>query len=178
MSSGWGIRTLSSAHPSFNPHSYQNGSVWPHDNVLIAEGFRRYGFAAEASRVARDISRSSGYFVSHGMPELYSGIQREATNFPVQYIGANVPQGWAAGSCFSLLQTILGFRADVPAGKIYIDPMLPDSLPDLVVTSLRAMDRLELRFWREGDATRWEVIRGDSGTVEQRRFAMANERWL
>jgi glycogen debranching enzyme len=179
MWSGWGIRTLSSANPSFNPHSYQNGSVWPHDNAIIAEGFRRYGFAAEASRVARDISRSSGYFVSHQMPELYSGLQREPTNFPVQYIGANVPQGWAAGSSFSLLQSMLGFQHDAPAGKVYIDPILPDWLPDIIVTGLPAGDqRLDVRFWRDGEATKWEVIRGNADTMVQRSFAMANERWF
>ena len=100
MWSGWGIRTLSADHPAYNPYSYQNGAVWPHDNALIALGFRRYGFADEAARIARDISGAAGYFMLHQMPELYSGLQRDPTNFPVQYLGANVPQAWAAGSLF------------------------------------------------------------------------------
>ena len=78
MWSGWGIRTLSADHPSFNPHSYQNGSVWPHDNGLIAIGFKRYGFHAEAARIARDISGACSYFMLHQMPELFAGLAREA----------------------------------------------------------------------------------------------------
>ena len=113
MWSGWGIRTLSAKHPAFNPNSYQNGSVWPHDNALIAIGFRRYGFVEEANRVARDISGAAGYFAFHQMPELYSGLQRDPSNFPVQYLGANVPQAWAAGSAFASLQMIAG----LPAGR-------------------------------------------------------------
>ncbi|HEX5509974.1 MAG TPA: glycogen debranching N-terminal domain-containing protein, partial [Pseudolabrys sp.] len=104
MWSGWGIRTLSSDHPTYNPYSYQNGSVWPHDNGFIALGFRRYGFAAEAARVARDVSGAGSYFMQHQMPELYAGLQHNLTNFPVQYLGANVPQAWAAGSTFVFLK--------------------------------------------------------------------------
>jgi glycogen debranching enzyme len=91
MWSGWGIRTLSADHPAYNPFSYQNGSVWPHDNGLIALGFRRYGFAAEAARVARGVSDAGSYFMQHQMPELYAGLQRDWMSFPVQYLGANVP---------------------------------------------------------------------------------------
>ena len=76
MWSGWGIRTLSADNPAYNPHSYQRGSVWPHDNGIIALGFKRYGFAAEAARVARDISEAASYFVSYRLPELYAGIAR------------------------------------------------------------------------------------------------------
>ena len=98
MWSGWGIRTLSADHPAFNPYNYQTGAVWPHDNSLIALGMRRYGFAAEAAAVARDISRAASHFLLNQLPELYGGLQRDATSFPVQYLGANVPQAWAAGS--------------------------------------------------------------------------------
>ena len=99
MWSGWGVRTLSAAHPSFNPYSYQNGSVWPHDNSLIALGLSGMGLADEANRVAEDIQRAASYFTQRQLPELYSGVQRDDTNFPVQYLGANVPQAWAAGVC-------------------------------------------------------------------------------
>ena len=74
--SGWGIRTLSSDHPSFNPYNYQTGAVWPHDNSLIALGMRRYGFAAEAAAVARDISGAASHFLLSQLPELYAGLQR------------------------------------------------------------------------------------------------------
>ena len=141
MWSGWGIRTLSAKHPAYNPYSYQNGSVWPHDNGIIATGFRRYGFVEEAARIARDVSAAASYFMLHQVPELYSGIQRDPTNFPVQYLGANVPQAWAAGSAFAFLQVILGFQPDAPHDKLYIDPALPNWLPDLTVMGLRIGQR-------------------------------------
>jgi glycogen debranching enzyme len=122
MNSGWGIRTLSSEHPAYNPYSYQNGSVWPHDNSLIVLGFRRYGFEHEASQIARDISEAASHFMLNQLPELYAGVQRNSSNFPVQYLGANVPQAWAAGSCFALLQAILGIQPDAPNDRLYVDP--------------------------------------------------------
>jgi glycogen debranching enzyme len=171
MWSGWGIRTLSSDHPAYDPHSYQNGSVWPHDNGLIALGFRRYGFVEEALALARDVSGAATYFMQHQLPELYAGLARTPTTFPVQYKGANVPQAWAAGSCFSLLQMIVGFQPDGPAGRLYIDPMLPDWMPHLTLRDLR-VDRMsfDLRLWRDGDATRWEVLKGDRTRVHHRAF--------
>ncbi|MGH6970038.1 MAG: amylo-alpha-1,6-glucosidase, partial [Caulobacteraceae bacterium] len=178
MWSGWGIRTLSSDHPAYNPHSYQNGSVWPHDNGLIAMGFRRYGFDKEAAQVARDVSRADGYFVQHRMPELYAGLQRGETNFPVLYKGANVPQAWAAGSCFSLLGAIVGFQPDAPNGKLYIDPALPDWMPDLALMDIRLGGRVfDLRLWRDGERTLWEVTRGQRRMVEQRAFARGPDLW-
>jgi len=172
MWSGWGIRTLSANHPAYNPYSYQNGSVWPHDNAIIAMGFRRYGFAEEAARVARDISRAASYFALHQVPELYSGIQRDPTNFPVQYLGANVPQAWAAGSAFAFLQAILGFQPDAPRGRLYIDPALPAWLPDLTVMDLQVgNENFDLRFWRDGEKTRWEVMSGNHRAIEHRSYA-------
>ncbi len=179
MWSGWGIRTLSADHPAYNPYSYQNGSVWPHDNAMIAIGFRRYGYAKEAAQIARDISGAAGYFALHQMPELYSGLQRDPTNFPVQYLGANVPQAWAAGSCFAFLQMITGFQPDAPAGKLMLDPALPDWLPDLTLRDLRLNDhQFDIRFWRDGAATRFEVLKGDPMAVGVRTFATETERWL
>jgi glycogen debranching enzyme len=179
MWSGWGIRTLSADHPAYNPHSYQNGSVWPHDNALISMGFRRYGFAAEANRIVRDVSGAASYFVLHQMPELYSGLQRDPTNFPVQYLGANVPQGWAAGSVFAMLQTIVGFQPDAPAGKLYIDPILPDWLPELVLKDLRVGRRIfNIRLWRDGAETQFEVLKGAASAVSRRDYATAHARRL
>ncbi len=179
MWSGWGIRTLSTRHPAYNPFSYQNGSVWPHDNTLIAAGFRRYGFAAEAGRVARDLSAAAAFFMLHQMPELYSGLQREPTNFPVQYLGANVPQAWAAGSVFGLLQALTGFQPDAPGGKLYLDPALPDWLPELILRDLRVGTNVfDLRFVRDGPATRFEVLKGDATAIIQRSFATETERWV
>jgi glycogen debranching enzyme len=172
MWSGWGIRTLSADHPAYNPYSYQNGSVWPHDNGFIALGFRRYGFAAEAARVARDVSGAGGYFMQHQMPELYAGLQRSPTNFPVQYLGANVPQAWAAGSAFCFLQALLGFQPDAPNERLYIDPVLPEWLPDITVMDLRVGQRsFDVHFWRDGDKTQWEVLKGDRDAVTRRDYA-------
>jgi glycogen debranching enzyme len=172
MWSGWGIRTLSSQNPAYNPLSYQRGSVWPHDNGIIAIGFRQYGFAEEAAKVAHAVTDAGGYFALYQMPELYAGIEREDANFPVQYPDANVPQAWAAGSVFSLLQALLGFDADAPHGKLYVDPALPDWIPDLRLVDFRLGKQVfDLRFWREGDETRFEVLKGDRHAVERRSLA-------
>jgi glycogen debranching enzyme len=170
MWSGWGIRTLSARHPAYNPLAYQRGSVWPHDNGLIAMGMKRYGFANECARVARDISEAASYFAGYRLPELYSGIERTPASFPVQYRGANVPQAWAAGAVFHLLQAILGLQADAPNGRLFVDPSLPHWLPDLSLSGLRVgTGRLNLRFWREGETTRWEAdTQSGDIRVEQR----------
>jgi glycogen debranching enzyme len=174
MWSGWGIRTLSADHAAFNPYNYQTGSVWPHDNSLIALGMRRYGFAAEAAAVARDISRAASHFLLNQLPELYGGLQRDPTNFPVQYLGANVPQAWAAGTSFMLLQAVLGLEPDAPRGKLYVDPALPDWLPDVTLSDLRlGRRRFDIRFWRDGTKTVFEVLKGNSDIVEQRSIALS-----
>lgn len=169
MNSGWGIRTLSSDHPAYNPYSYQNGSVWPHDNSLIVLGFKRYGFTEEAAHIARDISEAASHFLLNQLPELYAGVARNGANFPVQYLGANVPQAWAAGSCFALLQAMLGIQQDAPADRLYVDPALPEWLPDVTLLDLRVGKRhLDIRFRRDGDKTVWDVLRGDAKVVEYR----------
>jgi glycogen debranching enzyme len=174
MWSGWGIRTLSADHPSFNPYNYQTGAVWPHDNSLIALGMRRYGFAAEAAAVARDISGAAGHFLLNQLPELYAGLQRDPTSFPVQYLGANVPQAWAAGTPFMLLQAILGLQQDAPHDKLYVDPALPDWLPDVRLTDLRlGKRRFDIRFWRRGKDTLYEVLSGKREAVERRSIVLS-----
>jgi glycogen debranching enzyme len=158
MWSGWGIRTLSSQHHAYNPYSYHRGSVWPHDNGIIALGFKRYGFIDQAAAVARDISRAASYFESHRIPELYAGIVRQEDTFPVQYLGANVPQAWAAGSIFHLLQAITGLQANAPEGMLYVDPHLPRWLPDLHLTGISVGDSVvDLHFRREGELTKWDA---------------------
>jgi len=172
--SGWGIRTLSADHAAFNPYNYQTGAVWPHDNSLIALGMRRYGFAAEAAAVARDISRAASHFLLNQLPELYAGLQRDPTSFPVQYLGANVPQAWAAGTPFMLLQAMLGLQHDAPRGKLYIDPALPDWLPDVALTDLRLGRRhFDIRFWRDGKDTVFKVLKGKNGVVEQKSIVLS-----
>ena len=173
MWSGWGIRTLSADHPSFNPYNYQTGAVWPHDNSLIALGMRRYGFAAEAAAIARDISRAAGHFLLNQLPELYAGLQRDATSFPVQYLGANVPQAWAAGAPFMLLQAMLGLQQDAPRGKLYVDPALPEWLPDVTLSDLRlGKQRFDIRFRRDGKETVFAVLSGRCDAVERRSMSL------
>jgi len=168
MWTGWGIRTLSADNPAFNPYNYQTGSVWPHDNAIIAMGFKFYGFAAEAGRIAHDISTAASHFLLNQLPELYTAFARDENTFPVQYIGANVPQAWAAGSAFMLTQALLGFLPDAPRSKLYVDPSLPEWLPDLTVQDLSVgKHKLDIRFWREGEQTAFEVISGDPKLVER-----------
>ncbi len=169
MWSGWGIRTLSAKHRAFNPYNYQTGAVWPHDNAIIAMGFRRYGFAAEAAAIARSISGAASHFLMNQLPELYAGLQRDANSFPVQYVGANVPQAWAAGTPFVLLQAMLGILPDGPNGKVYVDPALPNWLPDVTLYDLRLGRRVfDVRFWRDGTDTKFEVLRGDANAIVRR----------
>ena len=166
MFSGWGIRTLSGKHRAFNPYSYHNGSVWPHDNSLIALGMKRYGFAAEAGRVARAVSGAGSFFALHQLPELYAGIARDDTNFPVQYLGVNVPQAWAAGSTFAFTQALAGVEADAPNRRLHLDPVLPEWLPELTVHDLAVGDQVfDVRFTRTKDGTATEVLKGDAANV-------------
>jgi glycogen debranching enzyme len=176
MWSGWGIRTLSALHPAFNPYNYQTGSVWPHDNSIIALGFKRYGFGAEAARIARDISEAASHFQFYQLPELYTAIERDESSFPVQYLGANLPQAWAAGSVFALMQAMLGLQPDAPRGKLYVDPSMPAWLPDLTALDLRVGEaRFDIRFWRDGEETQFEVLQGDPKAVQRRGFGLQLE---
>ncbi len=166
MFSGWGVRTLSAKHPAYNPISYHNGSVWPHDNGLIAQGLARYGFHAEAARIARGIGDAAAYFSMNQIPELFAGIARNGTDFPVQCPGANVPQAWAAGSAFSFLQAALGLNPDAAGGRLHLDPHLPDWLPGLTLRDLRVgAQSFDLGFRRVGGVTEVEVLRGDKTAV-------------
>jgi glycogen debranching enzyme len=171
MNTGWGIRTLSCRHGAYNPYSYQNGSVWPHDNSLIALGFKRYGFAADVAAIARGISEAASHFESSQLPELYAGIDRTESPFPVQYLGANVPQAWAASSVFALLQALLGIEQDAPNHRLWIDPALPKWLPDITMLNIPlGSDRFSLKFTRDGEHSICEVLDGDPAVVQRRPF--------
>ncbi len=170
MWSGWGIRTLSERNPAYNPYSYQRGAVWPHDNGIIALGCKRYGFVDATNRISRALFDAAGCFKGYRLPELFAGLRRAPATFPVQYVGANIPQAWAAGSIFHVIQAILGLRADAPAGRLYVTPTLPDWLPSVKLTNLKVgKARLGLRAWREGKGCRWEIdeLTGDLDVVEE-----------
>jgi glycogen debranching enzyme len=153
MWSGWGIRTLAASHAYYNPFSYHTGSVWPHDNAMIAGGFRRYGFDAEAAGVAKGIFDAAERFPMNRLPELFSGLERDLGAFPVPYLGASAPQAWAAASVFRLVAVVCGIHARVsPEGhrELYVNPALPDWLPELTITHLRAgRGAMNLRFHGE-----------------------------
>jgi glycogen debranching enzyme len=161
MWSGWGIRTLSSKNPAYNPFSYHLGSVWPHDNAIIAAGCKRYGLGDEANKITRGVFDAARRFEAYRLPEVYAGLQREGkkTDFPALYPGgANIPQAWASGSIFQMLQAIFGLRADAPHGRLYVHPTLPRWLPEIELRHLRVgASSIDLRFWREGEQSRWEV---------------------
>jgi glycogen debranching enzyme len=162
MWSGWGIRTLSADHVAYNPFSYHTGTVWPHDNAIIAGGFRRYGRDAEAAAVARGMFDASERFHANQMPELFAGLPREEGSFPVQYLGASVPQAWAAGSIFRLVAILCGIHAESgeTGSRLYVNPALPDWLPELTIHDLRAGDGAAgLRF--HGDQV--EVLTNTTG---------------
>ena len=159
---GWGVRTLSSLNPAYNPISYQLGSVWPHDNSFIAAGLKQYGYHQEANRIVEATFAAAAYFESGRMPELFAGIDRSAESFPVPYPDANIPQAWAAGSIFFLIRTVLGLEADAPSQRLRVHPVLPEWLPDLTLTNLAVGDaKVSLRFWREGEQTCWKVTHLD-----------------
>ncbi len=129
MWSGGGIRTLSADHSAYNPYAYQRGAIWPHDNSLIALGLKRYGYIDECHRLIRAVRDAADYFTSGRLPELFAGTDRASLNFPLRYIGANVPQAWASGAVFAFVQALIGFEPDLPNLKMRLDATLPDWMP-------------------------------------------------
>ncbi len=166
MWSGWGIRTLSSKHPGYNPYSYHCGSIWPHDNATIAGGFRRAGRHLEAQRVAEGIFAAAERFDAYRLPELFSGLPRDAAAFPVPYLGANVPQAWAAAAVFRLIAILCGIHTVGRTRTMYVNPDLPDWLPSLTLRNLRAgHGAMELHLERDrvqavGNTTGFKVVHG------------------
>lgn len=156
--SGWGIRTLAAQHPAFNPFSYQNGSVWPHDNSIIAMGMKRYGFPQQAAKVCHALCDAASYFISARPPELFAGVGRDQIAFPLRYLGSNVPQAWATGSIVAMVQILTGLQPDAAHNRLLLDPTLPEWLTELEIRELRVGgQRLDLYLWREGESTRCDV---------------------
>jgi glycogen debranching enzyme len=149
MWSGWGVRTLSAAHVAYNPLSYQLGSIWPHDNAILAHGFCRYGHGAEGGQIARALFDAAGRFQYRRLPEVYGGLARDEGSFPVQYLGANVPQAWASGAVIHLLRALLGLEPDAANKRLVLRPALPDWLDEIELTNLRVGDAsVDLRVTR------------------------------
>lgn len=144
MYSGWGIRTLSTQMPHYNPMSYHNGSVWPHDNSLIVAGLRRYAFDDEAAAVTSDLVAAAMHFDYLRLPELFCGFSREFERYtvPITYPVSCSPQAWAAGSIPLMLQTILGLEPDWARRRLSFNPYFPEWLDEVHLRGLRFGDRL------------------------------------
>jgi glycogen debranching enzyme len=161
MFSGWGVRTLSSHSPNYNPMSYHNGSVWPHDTALIAMGLRRSGYAAEATVLITSLIEAAARFDDSRLPELFCGFQRDHrfNSSPTAYIVSCSPQAWAAGCIFMLLQAILDLRPDLERGMLHAAPLLPELFRRITVKNLRVgAGRLGLQVSKSGEETLVEVI--------------------
>src|SRR5919201_6052751 len=146
--SGWGVRTMAEGEGGYNPIRYHNGTVWPHDNSLIAHGLARYGFREEAATIALATLEAATKF-GYRLPEVFAGYRRARTSFPVEYPTASSPQAWATGTPLLLLRVLLGLE---PEGEeLRIDPHLPE-----------AIARIDLREiagrWGRQDATTKEAV--------------------
>jgi glycogen debranching enzyme len=160
--SGWGIRTLSDRHPAYDPFSYHRGSVWPVENALIARGLGRFRFRDHLHRLARAQFEAATLYPGRRLPELFGGHRRDAEHpFPGLYPRANAPQAWSASAIVALVQALLGLAPFAPKRVLFVDPLLPDWLPELTVRDLRVgRATVTLRFRRTGrDDTRVDVER-------------------
>jgi glycogen debranching enzyme len=149
--SGWGVRTMSSADSAYNPLSYHNGTVWPHDNSLIAWGLARYARWAEAQRIVQRMLEASAFF-DYQLPEVFAGLPRTQTPFPIAYPTAARPQAWAAGTPALLLQVLLGLQPD--RRRQALETVAPLELPSwagaLRLAGIRVFDRSWDVFLEEG----------------------------
>jgi len=139
--SGWGVRTVAATEARYNPMSYHNGSVWPHDNALIAAGFARYGYKREAARIFEGLFAASVYIDLRRLPELFCGFARQSTRGPTFYPVACTPQAWAAAAPLSLMQSCLGLRF-APKNRqiVFHDPVLPEFLDEVRLQRLAIGD--------------------------------------
>ncbi|MEX0790175.1 MAG: glycogen debranching N-terminal domain-containing protein [Actinomycetota bacterium] len=160
MFSGWGVRTLSKQNPAYNPMGYHVGSVWPHDNVIVAAGLKRYGLTDATERIATAMF-DAAVFSNLRLDELYCGFDRRAGLPPVAYPVACSPQAWAAAVPLMLTQAFLGISARAPAGTLTVDqPKLPSWLNRVDIDNLRVgSSKVSMEFTRSGDQTAFAVTR-------------------
>ncbi|MGA8270677.1 MAG: amylo-alpha-1,6-glucosidase [Candidatus Sulfotelmatobacter sp.] len=161
MFSGWGVRTLASGEARYNPMSYHNGSVWPHDNALISLGFSRYGFSAETRALFSAIYDASIHFNSYRIPELFCGFhKRPGMAGPTLYPVACSPQAWAAGSVYLFLSAVLGIEIDAVRKVILLrDPQLPSFLSELKISGLEvAGAKVDLLCRKERTKTAVDIV--------------------
>jgi len=176
MFSGWGVRTLGEGHPSYNPVGYHVGSVWPHDNAMIAVGLRRYGFDEEFTRVLDGLLEAASRFDRYRLPELFAGFSRSELETPVPYPVACRPQAWAAGAVPYLLVSGLGLCPDGFERRLRdVRPLLPSWLERVEISGLAlAGATVDLRFERAGDGVTLADFRaqGDLDVVVEPRGSL------
>jgi len=161
MYSGWGIRTLSERASRYNPLSYHNGSIWPHDTAMVGVGFARHGEGkAEAGQLLKSLLEASLYYEGTRLPELFCGFEQRKGYGPTRYPVACSPQAWTTGAPFMLLSAMLGFQPDAEQGCLVLDlPTLPHWLNVLELHGIQVgEDSAHLRFVRSGSGDRTEVL--------------------
>lgn len=160
MFSGWGIRTLSERELYYNPLGYHLGTVWPHDNSLVAAGMRRYGFDDMALRVFSGLFEAAMHFHEHRLPELFGGFRREDYSVPAVYPVTCQPQAWAAGSIPYLMKALLGLEPEAFEGRLRVArPILPDFVRQVDIVGLRVgQSRIDLRFERSAASVAVKVL--------------------
>ena len=165
--SGWGVRTVAVGEPRYNPMSYHNGSIWPHDNSLIVWGLARYGLMAEAERIFEALFAASNYFDSRRLPELFCGFRRRAGAAPTLYPVACAPQAWAAATPFLLLQACLGLEFDPATRAIrFRNPRLPPFADEITLRDLGFEDaKVDVTLRQVGDHAALRVLR-NTGAVQ------------
>jgi len=158
---GWGIRTVARGEARYNPMSYHNGSIWPHDNALIALGLARYGLKHSVEHVFKGLFDAASYMDLRRLPELFCGFQRERRRGPTLYPVACAPQAWASATPFTLLEAALGLEFDVQRGEIRLrNPRLPAFLNEVILRELQlGPSSVDLRVHRHGDDVSLEVLR-------------------
>jgi glycogen debranching enzyme len=161
--SGWGVRTVSALETRYNPMSYHNGSIWPHDNAIIAAGFARYGLRADAGRILSALFDASRWFELHRLPELFCGFHRRAGESPTRYPVSCAPQAWAAAAVLFLLQSCLGLEPLATRGELLIaDAFLPPFLREVQINGLRiGTSGMDLLLSRRADTVDVRVLRAD-----------------
>jgi glycogen debranching enzyme len=165
---GWGIRTVAACESRYNPMSYHNGSVWPHDNALAALGFSRYGLQDYVAKIVEGLHEASRHVELHRLPELFCGFHRRPdTSGPTLYPVACLPQAWAAGSVYMLLQACLGLSIRAPERQIcFTKPALPAALSEVRLKNLRVGSAVaDVRLYRETETVKVEILR-KTGNVE------------
>lgn len=164
---GWGIRTLSADHPAYDPFSYHRGSVWPVEHGPFALGFARYGLHEYVERICRAQFEAASLFEYYRLPELFSGHPRDAEHpFPAIYPNANSPQAWSASTTFSLLQSMIGLYPYAPLKMLFVDPHLPEWLPEITLYNLHVADAvLAVRFFRKENGSSDYEIQRQEGTI-------------